>query len=360
MSEQTDGFAEDGTGTWSPTLEVRPIPSLSAGRVMLVDAPRGESVSVDSRGLAAWIGAPSRLSFGHTLASELCRRGLWSASRRESLSNEVRHWLRRGWRESLAYYASSRRAIFAEDVGGNRREAREAVLTRYLEQKAPPGRVRPSGLTVVLPSPGPIPKANVVELLLSRTTVRRFRPSGVDAQTLSGILWHGLDSVRNTRRTAEEMAPPLRYAHSHGVAFDFYLVLHGSRGAKEGVYVYDLEMHRLIRVRQGAYRDEVVRCLWGQGPPQSAALTLFIVADFAQYIWRYRHERALRNLYIESGRVAQRVLVSGLHYKFGGFVTPAIRDRDAESLLELSSGRQYPLYSVTLGEPAQPIRPRVT
>jgi nitroreductase len=71
--------------------------------------------------------------------------------------------------------------------------------------------------------------------------------------------------------------------------------------------------------------------------------------DVSQYQWRYRHERALRNLYIESGNLFQRVLVVATALRLSGLPTPAFSDETVAALLNLNSVRQFPVYSLTFG-----------
>jgi nitroreductase len=93
----------------------------------------------------------------------------------------------------------------------------------------------------------------------------------------------------------------------------------------------------------------MARILLGMRAPETAAWTLVIVSDFAQYQWRYRHERALRHLYMATGRIAQRILVVGHTYGLGSLPTPAMHDLDCCDLLGIDAETHAPVYSLTMG-----------
>ena len=172
--------------------------------------------------------------------------------------------------------------------------------------------------------------------------------------SLSTILWNGLDGVRRTRTAAAREIDLLGDLLSYGVAFDFYIIIYAVEALNPGVYFYDLSTHQLILLREGNLRDEMRECMLGQAAPKTAAWTIVMVADFAQYHWRYRHERGLRNLYIEAGRLAQNLILWAASYELASLPTPAIRDRQASKLLGIRWPRQAPIYTLTMGKMRDP------
>jgi SagB-type dehydrogenase family enzyme len=161
------------------------------------------------------------------------------------------------------------------------------------------------------------------------------------------VLAHGLEDVRERRRL--QPGDNLDYLRTHGIAFDFHVVAYGVEGLEPGVYGYRVAQHELVLQRAGDFRQAMRSVLIGMKAPDTASWTLFMSADFLQYQWRYRHERALRHLYMTSGRLAQRLLVVAQAYRLGTLPTPATRDAETIELLQLDAFRQAPLYTLTMG-----------
>jgi SagB-type dehydrogenase family enzyme len=266
----------------------------------------------------------------------------------EDTTNHILHWWERKWHPSLEYYVWSRKATFFDSHDEDGRK-REEALTAYEAHSPAPERLRPEGVVYSLPEPTELPATMTVgHNLLNRRTIRRYRDEAAPLYSLSSLLWHGLDSVRRTRKAAQQEAT-MGHLRSYGSAFDIYPVLYHVDGVPIGVYYYDIEKHELTLVREGNYRSEMVTNLVDHDAPMSASWTIMIVGDFLQYQWRYRHERALRNLYIEAGRVSQWLILTGALYGLASFPTPAMVDSGLSDLLALDAQRQCPIYSLTQG-----------
>jgi SagB-type dehydrogenase family enzyme len=323
--------------------------------VLLTDASKQELLLTDRNALldlltSGFRGDTQRSANAATLDHELQRRGLRGAGvlAGDDLAHAA-HWWEREWAASLDYYQWSRRSLYRDTIdedGGQRRE----TLSAYLRDDGPPpARLYPAGTAVPLTPARALPSdVTLGQELLKRRTVRVYAREAVPAASLSDILWHGLAGVRLTRTTVSD-DDLLHLLDSYGIAFDFYVVIYDVAEIAPGVYYYDIEAHALVLLVAGEFREEMTTNLFGQTAPRSAAWTVLIAADFLQYAWRYRHERALRNLYVDAGRVAQQLLLIAGAYAIGSFMTPALRDRALAALLHLDPARQAPLYSVTMG-----------
>ena len=203
------------------------------------------------------------------------------------------------------------------------------------------------GDTVHLPAPRPLPADRLGDVLMARRTVRSYGRDPVGLGELSTVLAHGLADVRANR--VLDRRDELEWLRSHGTAFDLFVVNYSIEGLAPGVHRYDIREHRLTLVRSGDLRGQMCSILVGMRGPESAAFTLVLAADFAQYQWRYRHERALRHLYMSVGRSGQRLLVAALGLGLGTLPTPATRDADTCALLGLDPVTSTPLYTLTMG-----------
>ncbi|MET7390622.1 SagB/ThcOx family dehydrogenase [Streptomyces sp. NPDC005529] len=269
----------------------------------------------------------------------------------------VQFWERRRWRPSLEYHLLSRDLPYA-DSGPDALTTRRRVLADY--GGVLPERIRPQGRRIPLPAEDPGAQDRTLgTALLARRSVRSYLPRPTPATSLAHLLRTGLSTVAaNQQRTGEgDLRELLR---SFGTAFDFYLLTYNVDGLDSGAWFLDLtgptatEANKpidpaLIEVRAGNHRQAMRDIFYGSPWPLTAAFTLVMVADFEQYQFRYRHERALRNLYIESGHLAQRLLLLADSHGLGTLVTPAVRDSLIEELLGLDPVRQATIYTLTMG-----------
>lgn len=102
-------------------------------------------------------------------------------------------------------------------------------------------------------------------------------------------------------------------------------------------------------IKSGDFSHKLPEYLGEQNFSKSANFTLLLVANFGIYQWRYRHERALRNLYIEAGRVLEHFSIAGLKVGLQGVVTPELADRKLGEFLDLNLKEELPICSYTFG-----------
>ncbi|HTA14221.1 MAG TPA: SagB/ThcOx family dehydrogenase [Solirubrobacteraceae bacterium] len=337
---------------WLPLLTIRPSPEPDESDLLISDPLQLRRSRVNRAAfldlLAAELHRKHPRGDAQRLAGELDRRG-WRPSREiEPVTlKAIRTWWARGWHPSLEYFLWSRNRpyIDAADTTG---EVRRKTVSTYRVSGEPPPRLVPKGRLLALPAPMPLDGTQTLgQVLMSRRTVRTYDPRPVPASLLSTVLTHGLEDVR-TRRTGR-LEDQLDYLKTHGIAFDFYLVAYSVEGVPAGVWFYELIERSLVCVQQGDFRNTMRSILVGMKAPKTAAWTLVISADFAQYQWRYRHERALRHIYMAAGRVAQRLIVVAQAFGLGTLPTPATHDAAIIKLLRLDHPRQSPVYTLTTG-----------
>lgn len=263
-------------------------------------------------------------------------------------------WIDRGWLCSLTLLAETIGTRYL-DLSDPNLAIRENVLAGYnSRQGPPPQRLQYTGKQVRLPQADTTEvAAELLQPILQRRTRRVFTGTPVDLASVSNTLYHGLRPVREAREAAFK-ADKLGELISFGGAFDFYAVAFDVSGLASGVYRYAPESHSLFSVSEASLREDVSNILMQQPAPQTCSLSLFLVADYDWQMWRYRHSRALLNLYCDAGRVAQRVIIYGERFGFSSFPTPAINDSQAALLLRLpDSDRFNAIYSVSMGPQPQ-------
>ncbi|SRR6266566_329167 len=320
--------------------------------VMLSDAWNGRTARISRVAMLEYVTSKIVERTPSPLAMEFESRlsAMWRADNSRVDPVEIaraRHWLERGWHGSLEYYLWSRRCKYFDEQDPDANLRREAVA-RFLREDGPPQRRVPGGTTVGLSAPGlPTHDATLGSLLMSRRTIRGYSHRPIEEGLLSSVLWWTLTPVRRIRNMA--YLDPVDYLSSFGTAFDFYVAVYSVDGVATGIHYYDPRQHEMTQIRSGPVRDTLSKAMFGIPAARTANFTVILCADFNQASWRYRHDRELRNLYIEAGYLGQRFILTGAAYGLATLVTPAIKDREVASLLSLDAVWQAPMYTITMG-----------
>jgi SagB-type dehydrogenase family enzyme len=325
---------------WPVGFVVRPTVDRRSTAVEVADVLSGRRLRWNSEALATAVlrgdPAPQALTLEDT------------ETNRQELLPGWAHWHKRGWRPSDLSYLASRRWHYVDttDLDGS---IRTSTLTEYLRREGqPPAEVLPSGPAYPLPEPAKPGRQTISELLVGRRSGRAYTSAAIELDRLSGLLWYGFTEVR-ARREKTSPEEPLSYLDSYGSAWDVHLCIYNVTDLPPGTYRYDLREHRLLLITEGDHRNAMIGVLQGMHSPATAAWTLGLVADFPRYQWRYRHEHALRRLYLEAGILAQELIILGSSYGLATLVTPAQKDRPYLRLHGLDDLRFACIYTLTMG-----------
>lgn len=334
----------------SSTLSIRPGMD-GEDTVLLSDAWHGKRFKVQIEALEDFLlvmaGRKPANTRSTRVQDSLRSAGILDEPRATHDETLLDHWRKRGWHPSLELYLWSRRVPYA-DVNDPDGQIRDRIITGYQSEQEPPARIIASGRQHKLTPQPHSPKASLLgDLLLKRRTVRRYASGSVPCNRLNGTLWWGLQRLRALRNLTRSRG--YEYLISHGVALDFYVVVYDVEELQPGIYFYDVVTHSLTEVVLGDLRSAMGKAMFDIPSARWASWTTVIVADMWQYQWLYRHDRALRNLYIDTGRVGQRLILSAMAYSQGSLVTPAFSDERLSKLLGLETPRQAPLYTITAG-----------
>jgi SagB-type dehydrogenase family enzyme len=186
------------------------------------------------------------------------------------------------------------------------------------------------------------------EVLTKRRSDGAFRRNTVDQGKLSLLLSHGTAKIRACRREVIAEIPETLLV-SVGAAFDIHIIAYAIDGLTSGVYRYHPETESFSLAKKGDFREATRDAFAGQPDPKNAACTILLVADFDRYQWRYRHERALRNMYVEAGRLMQPLILVATALGLQTGITPAMRDEEIADLLGLEPGNWQALHSLMVG-----------
>ncbi|MCG3231261.1 SagB/ThcOx family dehydrogenase [Bacillus subtilis] len=262
----------------------------------------------------------------------------------------IKHWDKRNWSESLNYYCWTRGIKFI-DEGDNYQSKRIETIDMYLKKDGfPLSPKRSTSRSIsLIKGQSHNKNKNLGEVLLKRTTVEKFINKKIPFEKFSEFLYSSMKDIRNERKELEKSVDKLDFLKGLSYAFDFYIMIFDVEGIEQGIYFYDVYEHSLELKSKGDYRGKVQEALIGQISPLTSAFALVITVDYRRKQWRYRHNRELRNVYINSGQVCQKILLGATQYDFFCNLTPAGRDRLYTQLLELDSRFEQVVYTINLG-----------
>lgn len=268
------------------------------------------------------------------------------------------HWIHRGWGACIPFYLLSRTIRYI-DNGNDRQIVLDAVYSKYELQSPCPAARAPTNLVqgspqlfvsrVLSSSPQWLPK--FPHSSLNRRTHRQFKPHLLKIESFYEILSHSVARILETQEAYSRLGTSrLRYTKNFGAAFSFYFIVYSICNIEPGVYFLNLEKLVLELVKRGTFRERMSYITWGMKAPQTANYTLILTAHPSAYAWRYRHDKALRNLFVEAGRIMQMHLNACSESKLQGVTTPATRDDELRNLLDIClDSDEIPLYTASMG-----------
>ncbi|MBM0236170.1 nitroreductase family protein [Micromonospora sp. ATA32] len=302
------------TMQWSPMLVIRP----EAGSARLEDSELRVAETVSAATLAEQIASGSAV-IGSLVTSE------------PGQSNPVRaDWVSKGWRPSLEYFDWSEGDW--SEVDGE--ELAEELVTETTTPGWRWGKL--VGIT-------PASERTVGEVLIHRRTVRSYDPKGLDQAAFARIL-HDFVVLLGGTTDSGGFRAGLKSA----------AIVYGIDGLTPGVWNLDLRNEVAALARPAELRQAMSDLMCGMQAAKTASATLVLIADFPVRQRRFPYERALRELYIEVGRIAQWLILASEAHGAGCLITPATNDKVLCDMLGLPP-REAPIYTITLG-PRKPAR----
>lgn len=230
----------------------------------------------------------------------------------ENVFSKIEHWWARKWQVSLDFYLST-----------PSKESNTLKASTVLEQPE-------NDVDITLPDNKDKDFLSPVEALLQRKTYRKFQDCPLSQGVLSRLL----------KELKEELFSGI---------WKYYIVIFNIEGIEPGIYRYCPKRHGLLLTRLGLFRKEIVQLLCGMAASSTAAFLIILAVDLKIAMKNFPYDRALREIYIDSGRLAQKLLIKGMQNLIGGLPSPAMQDTQLCSFLEINPTDCIPIYNVTMG-----------
>jgi nitroreductase len=264
--------------------------------------------------------------------------------------DEYEAWDKNGWSDALPFYLSTLDQQFA-DAAPDYRAAQLRVLETYNRSDSIPVESIPDCLTWTPLERSKPPAATRAEILRQRRTTLVPEPTRLPPSELGAILSEATVKLA-AFRTSNIASDPRNALVNFGPSLDVYVVVYEIEGLAAGLYRYDMNAQKLGLLKRGEFRSTMRTVIVGQPATMTAVVSVLYVSDVCRHWWRYRHERALRGLWIDTAKVANELLWSLAARGIVPHMTPAINDAVANELLNLGSGLEHEVvYAISFGGP---------
>lgn len=209
------------------------------------------------------------------------------------------------------------------------------------QQKEDSNKMMVTKDVIDLPKPELKGKVSIEEAIAQRRSVRNFSGGPISLQALSQILWaaQGITDTLNKFRSAP----------SAGALYplEIYVVVSNVFDLSQGIYKYKPEGHKLILMKTGDFRQELMKeALWQDWISQSSVVLVF-AAVYERTTWKYG-KRGIQYVHMEVGHSAQNVCLQVTALGLGTTTVGAFNDEGVKKVLGLDTN-EVPLYILPIG-----------
>ena len=234
----------------------------------------------------------------------------------EKTHADIQHWYKRNWTNSLNYYLWSYTSHLF-DQGEDYEKKQSKVITEYIDTDGLPVAPRTATKKAVsLGELADLPNKSLGDVLWEREAVLATPKRSMKLKELSSILWYGMQDFRSYRNL-EIDDNPLNGVNSFGVAFDIYICIYSVHSISPGIYFYDSLKHTLDLINPidlNTLHNKMYKLQFDQKVAHTASFAAVLVSHFERYQWRYRHEAALKQIYINAGQIIHPLMLLSTLY----------------------------------------------
>lgn len=199
------------------------------------------------------------------------------------------------------------------------------------------------GTEISLPAPRHEGELSVEEAIFRRRSIRRFKDEPLTIQEVSQLLWAAggktIDGVTGATRA---------FPSAGGLyPFEIYLVAGNVTGLADGIYRFRWRDHSLRMIKEGDFREALMRASLRQRFVQQAPVSIVWVGDFAKIRRAYRARGVDRYISMDVGGAGQNVHLQAEALDLGTVIVGAFRDEEVRKVLGVED--QTPLYIMPVG-----------
>ena len=212
----------------------------------------------------------------------------------------------------------------------------------------------PGHRIVALPKEFPPSLMPFEAILTTRRSEHRFSGKPMALESLAKVLFLG-DGIVNKLVAEEGNSFYLRTAPSGGGLFPVELYCFALRvdGLPSGSYFYNPLQHHLELLAESDFSAALGEATSLKQEVQAAAACVALVGVLPRSSFKYG-QRAYRFVLLESGHIAQNILLTAESLGLGGLPIGGFMDDKVNAVLHLDGCQEFVVYLVLVGNKAQP------
>ena len=217
-----------------------------------------------------------------------------------------------------------------------------------LERACP--EVRETGPVVDLPPPRLDGIVSVEAALRNRRSIRSYANDPLTLTDVSQLLWAAYGITKTFEGAPPFVRGGFRTAPSAGARFplDLYLAAFDVTGLPPGIYWYQSETHKLMRISEGDKRAEVSEASFNQDQFKTAAAVIVYSAVYERTTVKYGGRGRDRYVCMDLGHSAENVYLQAYALKIGICAIGAFTDLWLRKTFRMTRAEE-PLYVMPLG-----------
>jgi SagB-type dehydrogenase family enzyme len=194
--------------------------------------------------------------------------------------------------------------------------------------------------SIKLPKPKYDSNTSVEKALLKRRSIRDYKDEPLTISEISQLLW-AAQGVTDQKG--------FRTAPSAGALYplEIYVVVGNVNGLKDGIYKYNPNTHKIVRVKKGDKRTDLSHAALGQLSVKHGGAIIIFSAIYERTTKKYGN-RGIRYVHIEAGHAAQNVYLQTVSLNIGTVVVGAFMDEEVKKIIGMKDEEQ-PLYLMPVG-----------
>lgn len=271
----------------------------------------------------------------------------------ESLALNITNWINNGWFISLMYHFASIHSFYVDYDDTTFKKKKQYIEDYMLNKDSSEVVEFNSNFRINLSDVefnDSMYFKNIYITMLKRRTIRKFRLHSVNIAEIQIAIKKGMQRIFTTYLNKTLTNSKLKPLISYGQNFDYYISFFNVTGCESGLYKVDVVNKSLILLKKGNFSNQIFEYTSRQSNVFNAVCTFFFTLDFERVQRIYKHDKALRNMFIESGRIAQELILSFENVNLKCLPTPALEDGNICEFLEIDKSTNYPMYSLTFGQ----------
>lgn len=187
---------------------------------------------------------------------------------------------------------------------------------------------------------------SIEEALRKRRSIREYSKKSLTLSEMSQLLWAAQGITGKIYGTF------LRTAPSAGALYPFeiYIFVNNVNNLKNGIYHFSLRDHSIVLIKEGDFRDKLLRASLEQEMVRDAAAVFVLSAIFDRTRSKYG-ERGYRYVYMEAGHISQNIYLQATSLGLGTVVVGAFADDKINELIGIDGRKEAVIAIQPVGRP---------